>query len=110
MPASGIRGTHDIPLGSHLCLFYRSLKEFFRVTAAFLNAGLNHNELCVWILPYPVTLPFALKELSHLGLDGSALQATKQLQIALATSWFAEGRFDVEYSLSQLSALPERAL
>ena len=41
MPASGIRGTHDILLGSHLCLFYRRLQEILHVTAAFLKAGGN---------------------------------------------------------------------
>lgn len=53
MPASGVRGTHDIPLGSHLCLFYRRPKEFLQVTASFLRAGLTENELCVWVLPPP---------------------------------------------------------
>lgn len=106
MPTSGISGTYDIPLGSHLCLFYRSTKEFLDVTASFLKAGLNHNELCVWVLPRPVTMPAALIELSKHGLDGGALQATKQLHIASANTWFAKGSFDVAHSLNQLSALP----
>ena len=32
MPAGGIPGTHDIPLGSHPCLFYRAPEEFLHVT------------------------------------------------------------------------------
>ena len=70
MPASGIRGTHDIPLGSHLCLFYRRPQEFLHVTASFLKTGLAEHELCVWILPPPLTIPLALLQLSHLGLNG----------------------------------------
>ena len=42
MPASGVPGIHAIPLGSHLCVFYRSHKEFLRVTASFLSAGLSY--------------------------------------------------------------------
>jgi hypothetical protein len=56
MPPSGIRGTHDILLGSHLRLFYRSPSEFLSITVSFINAGLSHHELGVWILPPPVTI------------------------------------------------------
>jgi len=109
MPACGIRGTHDIPLGSHLCLFYRQPKEFLQVTASFLKAGLAEDELCVWILPPPLTIPLALHELSYHGLNGPVLQATKQLQIASAQDWFSGDTFNVEGSLSRLSALPPLA-
>lgn len=109
MPASGIHGTHEIPLGSHLCLFYRRPKEFLRVSALFLKAGLTSNELCVWVLPSPVTIPLALTELAHHGLDGSVLQAQQQLQIVLARDWFSDGAFNVQSSLSQLTALPALA-
>lgn len=106
MPASGIRGTHDILLGSHLCLFYRRPQEFLHVTAAFLKAGLLDHELCVWVLPLPLTIPIALNELSSLGLNGPALQASKQLQLASAQDWFSYGTFDVKGSLKRLAALP----
>jgi len=109
MPACGIRGTHDIPLGSHLCLFYRRPKEFLQVTASFLKAGLTEDALCVCIIPPPLTIPLALHELSHHGLNGPMLQATKQLQIMSAYDWFSGGTFDVEGSLSRLAALPTLA-
>lgn len=109
MPLSGIRGTHDIALGSHLCLFYRSPKEFLRVTASFLKAGLAEQELGVWVLPPPVTIPLALTELSHHGIDGPLLQARQQLHIISAQDWFSDGPFKVEESLDQLAALPALA-
>lgn len=106
MPASGIRGTHDIPLGSHLCLFYRRPTEFLQVTASFLNAGLAEHELCIWILPPPLTIPLALDELLHHGLNSPVLQATEQLQIFSAKDWwFASGAFDVDQSLKRLTAV-----
>lgn len=106
MPASGIRGTHDILLGSHLCLFYRRPQEFLHVTAAFLKAGVINHELCVWVLPPPVTIPLALEELSSLGLNGPALQASRQLQLESAHDWYSYGTFDVKGSLERLAALP----
>ena len=105
MPASGVPGIHAIPLGSHLCVFYRSHKEFLRVTASFLSAGLSDNELCVWTLPAPLTIQLAVDELSRHGLDGQHLQATKQLQILSAHDrWFSPSPFDVERSLMRLAS------
>lgn len=109
MPVSGIRGTHDIPLGSHLCLFYRRPKEFLQVTASFLKAGLTERELCVWVLPPPLTILLAIEQLSYLDMDGPSLQATNQLQIVSASDWYAAEAFDVKQSLDQLSALPALA-
>ncbi len=109
MPASGIPGTHDIPLGSHLCLFYRDPQEFLRVTVSFLLAGLAEHELCLWVLPSPITLQSAFDELSRHDVDGPLLQATEQLQIASAQDWFSGGTFSVDTSLSRLAALPTLA-
>jgi len=106
MPASGLHGTHTIPLGSHLCIFYRSPKEFLRVTASFLKAGLADQELCVWVLPPPLTISLAFAELSHQGEDGPVRQASQQLQIVSAQDWFSGGTFNVEESLNRLAAFP----
>lgn len=88
MPASGIHGAHDIPLGSHLCLFYRRPQEFLQVTASFLKAGLAAHELCVWVLPPPLILPIALAELSRHGLDGAELQAMQRFRSRLHRTGF----------------------
>lgn len=105
MPASGIRGTYDIPVGSHLCLFYRRPKEFLKVTAAFLTAGLGEHELCVWVLPPPLTIPLAREALSHHNLNLTVLEATKQLQILPARDcFFHDGTFEVERALSRLAS------
>ncbi len=109
MPVSGVRGIHDIPLGSHLCLFYRRPTEFLRVSASFLKAGLTEREMCVWVLPPPLTALVALDELSNHGLNGPALQATKQLHIWSAEDWYCDGAFSVEHSLDRLATLPAMA-
>ena len=109
MPVSGLRGTHEIPLGSHLCLILSATQEFLRVTALFLKAGMSNNKLCVWILPPPLTIQSAIYELSQHGLNGPRLQATKQLQIVLAQDWYSSGSFNVEDSLNRLAALPALA-
>jgi hypothetical protein len=80
------------------------------VTASFLKAGLTENELCVWILPHPLTIHLATEELSRHGFDGARLQATKQLQLVTAHDcWFATPPFDVECSLMRLVSLSAMA-
>ncbi|UVT19021.1 MAG: MEDS domain-containing protein [Nitrospira sp.] len=110
MPVSGIRGAHNIRLGSHLCLFYRRPQEYLQVTASFLKAGIVKNEFCVWVLPPPLTIAFALDELLYCGLNGPRLQATKQLKIMSAEDcWFSNGALDMGRSRSRLAALPSMA-
>ncbi len=106
MSASGLRGIHDIPLGSHLCTFYRQPKELLRLSASFLTTGLLNHELCVWILPPSLTLESAVQEFSQHGVDGIQLQATEQLQILSAQDcYFSTSLFDGEGALKWLMSL-----
>jgi hypothetical protein len=105
MPISGLRGIHEIPLGSHLCTFYRRPQDFLGMTASFVKAGLTADELCVWILPPPLTKRLALKELEQQGVNGSMLRDRKQLQIVTAHDWYSRATFTVEASLDRLAAL-----
>ena len=79
------------------------------MTASFVKAGLANQELCVWVLPPPITIPLALDALAHHGMDGRGLQATQQLQISSAQDWYAESAFSVEDALSRLAVLPALA-
>ena len=106
MPASGLHGVHDIPLGSHLCSFYRQPEEFLGMSASFLRAGLSNHEACIWILPSAMTLESALHELSQHGVDGMQVQATQQLQIVSAHDcYFSTSLFDVDGALNWLVSL-----
>jgi hypothetical protein len=82
--------------------------EFLHLSASFLKAGLASHEFCVWVVPPPLTITVALDELSYHGLDGPALQATKQLYISSTEDWYGVGTFDVDDSLDRLADLPAR--
>lgn len=49
--ASGIPLMDDVPWGSHLCVFYETTADLVDTATAYFEAGLEHNELCVWLLP-----------------------------------------------------------
>jgi hypothetical protein len=55
---------------------------------------------------HPSPFPFALDELVHHGLDGLALQATKQLHISSAEDWYGDGAFDVDRKIRRLMLYP----
>jgi DNA-binding CsgD family transcriptional regulator len=48
---SGIPLLNEVPWGSHLCLFYETEDDLFESVASYLEAGLQANELCIWLLP-----------------------------------------------------------
>lgn len=89
MPISGLRGIHEIPLGLISVHFIDVPQDFLGMTASFVKAGLTADELCVWILPPPLTKRLALKELEQQGVNGSMLRDRKQLQIVTAHDLFS---------------------
>ncbi len=51
---SGIPLIGDIPWGSHFCQLYETEKDLLDIVAPYVRAGLENNELCVWITSKPV--------------------------------------------------------
>jgi hypothetical protein len=48
---SGIPLIDDVPWGSHLSVFYGTTADLVETAAGYFEAGLQHNELCAWLLP-----------------------------------------------------------
>ncbi len=53
---SGIELIGDVPWGKHLCVFYKYDTELHDLLVPYFKAGLENNELCVWITPDIETL------------------------------------------------------
>ena len=64
MRKSGIEVVGDIPWGSHLCLFYEARSDLLGVAASYLKAGLEGNELCVWVVSPDISQKDALAALA----------------------------------------------
>jgi PAS domain S-box-containing protein len=50
---SGIPLIGDLPWGSHFCQFYQSREDLLEILVPYLQAGLQHNEFCLWVLEGP---------------------------------------------------------
>ncbi len=51
---SGIKLVGDLPWGSHFCQFYQTENDLFDILAPYFKAGLENNELCLWITSRPL--------------------------------------------------------
>lgn len=46
---SGIKGLGKISWGTHMCMFYLSRDDFSDILINYIKAGLENNELCIWV-------------------------------------------------------------
>ncbi len=51
---SGISVVGDAAWGTHLCLFYSSSQDLVDILVPYFEAGLENNELCVWVCWEPL--------------------------------------------------------
>ncbi|HEY3313977.1 MAG TPA: MEDS domain-containing protein [Bacillota bacterium] len=60
---SGINGVGRIPWGSHIGLLYETKDELIDLLVPYFSAGLEENEMCVWVVSEPLTPEIALDAL-----------------------------------------------
>lgn len=69
--STGIDSAGLVPWGAHMCLFYHTQDELITTLAAYFKAGLENNELCVWITSDPLAKEEARLELQRALPDSS---------------------------------------
>ena len=52
---TGIGVVGDMPWGTHFCNFYNSKEDILETLVPYFKAGLESNEVCVWVLSQPLT-------------------------------------------------------
>jgi hypothetical protein len=107
---SGIAVVGDLPWGSHFCQFYTTKQDMTDILVPYFRAGLEGNELCVW-----VTSDLTTHE-AHAALKRGVPRlaeyvARDQLQIFPHTDWYLKGgSFDLQRTLDMWRAKHEEAL
>ena len=48
---SGIDIIGDVPWGAHFCQLYQTKEDLTDILVPYFKAGLENNELCVWVIP-----------------------------------------------------------
>lgn len=97
---SGITLIGDLPWGSHFCQFYTTRKDLLDVLVPYFKAGLENNELCVWVTSDFVTREDAIRAMKKGVPDFSAYLDRKQIEIFPYTDWYLKGgNFDLQRTL-----------
>jgi DNA-binding CsgD family transcriptional regulator len=88
---TGIRPLPHIPWGSHICIFYEGKEDLLDTAGAYLNAGLEADEFCVWAVSDPVSVEEARNSLRARIADFDAREAAGQAEILNGYDWYLAG-------------------
>jgi excisionase family DNA binding protein len=82
----------DIRWGAHVCLLYHTKQDLIDVLVPYFKAGLENNELCLWIISKPLTVHHADLALSEEleGLYGN-IKEKEQMEIVEERGWYTRG-------------------
>lgn len=65
MTPTGIPIVGEVPWGTHFCHFYEDRQDLIDILVPYFKAGLENNELCVWIACDPLTTEIATAALGR---------------------------------------------
>jgi hypothetical protein len=76
--------------GDHVCHFFRSADDLSEVLVPYFKAGLERNELCLWVTASPYGKERAVGELRATVADFDRRVAAEQIQIFDEKEWYAK--------------------
>ncbi len=92
---SGIDIIGDVPWGTHFCQFYQTKKDLVDILVPYFKAGLENNELCVWITSQPIEVEEAKEAMKRAVPDIDVYLEKGQMEIIPYTQgYMKEGIFD----------------
>ncbi len=108
---SGIAVVGDLPWGSHFCQFYTTKQDMTDVVVPYFRAGLEANELCVWVTSDFLTTDDATAAMRR-DIPGFAeYVARDQIQVFPHTDWYLKGgSFDLRRTVDMWMAKHDEAL
>jgi signal transduction histidine kinase len=108
---SGLPAIGAVPWGTHLCQFYRTSEDLLDSLVPYFRAGLENNELCVWVTSEPLRAEQAWASLRRQVPDLDAFIKKDQIRIVDFEDWYAPGgKPDVEASLAAWREREEQAI
>src|SRR5208283_4759288 len=87
---SGIEVVGPMPWGTHFCHFYDTRDDLLQTLVPYFKAGLESNELCVWIIS-DLTEQDATYGLKQAVPDLGRYLGDRSLEIILAREWYING-------------------
>jgi signal transduction histidine kinase len=108
---TGIKLVGDVPWGTHFCLFYETKEDLLDILVPYFLAGLENNELCVWVVSEPLTAEEVRESLRRADPSFDQHIGERSLEILMAREWYVEsGTFDLQKVTSGWNAKLGQAL
>lgn len=101
----------NISSGAHFCMFYQTKEDLIDILVPYFKAGLENNELCVWITSKPLEAKAAKAALKGVvrNLDDYIRQG--QIEIFDAGEWYASsGEFETDRTLQKWIEKEDQAM
>jgi DNA-binding CsgD family transcriptional regulator len=91
---TGLEAVGEVPWGTHFSLFYETKKDLLEIVVPFFKAGLEANELCLWIVANSELLTVnEAKAILHEAVpDLDRLLKNGNIEIVPYYKWFLTGR------------------
>ena len=91
MRKTGLRLLGDVPWGRHAVFFYERKEDLVELSAPFLKAGLESNEVCVWVIAEPLTEKDAWAALGAAVPALDRYRADRRIEIVRSQTWYVTG-------------------
>ena len=87
---TGIGVLGDVPWGTHLCQLYRTERDLLELLVPFFAAGLEDNEMCLWVLAARLGRETAVEALRQAVPDLDRRLVVGQMEIVRSEDWGIE--------------------
>jgi MEDS: MEthanogen/methylotroph, DcmR Sensory domain len=87
---SGVGLDEPFRWGDHVCHFFRSADDLGEILVPDFKAGLERNEVCVWVTGHPYGRDRAVSEMRAAMSDFDRRTAADQIQIFTQDEWYAK--------------------
>jgi hypothetical protein len=92
---SGIETVGNVPWGTHLSAFFQTKEDLIELLVPYFKAGLENNELCVWVTSEPLPAEDARRSLAGAVNNLDDYIEKGQMEILDHGQWYtSSGRFD----------------
>ncbi len=97
---TGIGPLGSVPWGTHICHFYSTKRDLTNVLIPYFRAGLDNNELCIWVTSKPLLAEEAKLALHELLSNHEEYFGKGQIEVINAAEWYKQTqKFDCETTL-----------
>jgi len=103
---SGLTLIDDLPWGVHFCQFYQTQEDILGILLPYFRAGLENNELCLWVTAGPVNTAEAKEALRKAVPGFESYARSGQMEIISCRRWRAGEKMPA----SNLSAWLDKAI